>query len=278
MKLPSQKFIIVVLGTVVIVTVIFFVFGLFNKKTTFTQESADVSHSLVSDSPTFGNLIDENMKQFSAPSANPDSQTGNLTENLSKELITSLILGGNTTVSKSDISDALNILFEKSTAPETPRIYSQNNIKIADNSELAFKSYGNDFMNVIEKHAGANAADALGAFEQILETRNESSAKILQRVAEEYRKMESDMLSIETPQRIAPLHLDFINGLRATGNAVSDMEFALSDPVRATLGLSTYIKQLDRAWAILNNIYNIFKTEKIEFSQSESGYRWNNFQ
>lgn len=278
MSLPSKKFIIVVIGTVVIGTGLFFVLGLFNKKTTFVQErTSEQSVIQENNSSVLGNLIDENAGPFDVGVQN-SGKTGNLTETLSKELLTTLILKGNTTVDEAEIGNALTDLFKESATVETPRIYSRNNVQETTGGVTDLKKYGNAFMSTIVKRPRANATDTLNTFERMLETGNKDAAKTLWLIAEEYRKMESDILFIPTPKEVGSLHIDFVNELRAIGNAVTDMGFSVPDPVRGTLGLSMYIKHLDRAWEILRDINTIFESAGIEFGQKESGYAWRGFQ
>jgi len=279
MNLPSKKFIIVVLLTVVIGTGLFSVVTFLNRKTIFTQEEAGALAPIQeNNAPVFLNLIDENTEPVSAGFGISGNEAVNLTEAVSKELLTRLILQGNTEVSESDISNALNTLFEETATVEPPRIYSESSIEKASGNTADLKTYGNTFMLVIGKHAEANAASTLNAFERALTGKDDNSVRTLQKISDEYRKMESDMLSIPTPEKLLRSHLDFVNTLRAIGNAVTDMGFVLADPVRGTLGLSTYIKQLDHAWALLHSVYQTFEAEKIQFAPNESGSAWKNFQ
>lgn len=278
MSFPSKKFIVVIIGTIVIGTGLFFVLNFFNTETTFTQNDAGTPPANQQDDLSlFENIAGEDAGPFGAGIQNYNGESGNLTEAFSKELLTALILKGNAEIRKEDISSALAGLFEESSPLETPRVYSRINIRETKSGAADLKKYGNTFMETVAAHARANATDALNTFERMLEAGDESLAKTLWLIAEEYRKMESDILSIPAPGEIAPLHVDFVNELRAIGNTVTDMGFAVSDPVRGTLGLSQYIKRLDRAWEILNRINQIFESEAIEFAPNELGYAWKRF-
>ncbi len=279
MRLPSKKFLIILAITVVIGTGLFFVLGAFNDKTVFNQEIASPPADISQEKNTsvFKNLTDEKSGLFIPSAEQSQNKDGNLTETLSKELLTALILKGNTDVSGEEIKNTLALLFEKSSSAETPRIYSRKNVRVLENTEPFLRTYGNEFMDIVAKHSGANAARTLNAFERTLETRDEKEIKTLWSTAEEYRKMESDMLSVPVPEAIASAHLDFINILRAIQNAVTDMGFVLTDPVRGTLGFTAYVQQLNRAWEILNNVHNTFDAAGVFFTQKESGYAWKNF-
>ncbi|MBI2048050.1 MAG: hypothetical protein HYT27_02830 [Parcubacteria group bacterium] len=207
MNLPSKKFILILFLTVVIGTGLFSVVTFLNRKTTFTQDGIKTSRPVQENNASiFGNLIDENADPLNTGFRVSGNGVLNLTEAVSKELLKRLILAGNEEVGESDISRALNTLFEETATVEPPRIYSENNIEKAPNSTADLKTYGNEFMLVIGKHAGANAAATLNAFERALTEKDDDSVRALQKISDEYRKMESDMLSVPTPEKLTSQH------------------------------------------------------------------------
>jgi len=303
LRLPSKKFILVVIFTVVFGTGVFFLFDIFKKKTVFTQNDTerpsfnttsmqdsddngfkDWEEQLLGTNPfendekSRGDLVTLRDTDNAQILTGSTSETQNMTEAFSRELLTSLLFAEENTLNEEDVTLALDSLLSDATVYITPRIYTDKGARAVNNTNGTFKTYGNTFIETTAKHLSANADDTLNTFEHVLKTRDESATETLGAIADEYSKLESDLLSLSVPQKIAPLHIDFVNGVHALSQAVFDMRMILQDPLRATLGLSMYLKQLDREWEILRNIQTIFQTEKIIFNEGESGYVWVLFQ
>tara|TARA_Y100000031_G_scaffold35519_1_gene39647 strand:- start:5932 stop:6864 length:933 start_codon:yes stop_codon:yes gene_type:complete len=299
-KLPSKKFILVVIFTAVFGTGVFFLFDIFKKETVFTQDDIerpsfsatsmqdsdgdglkDWEEQLLGTNPFENDIDNAQILTGDARRAEPlggASETQNITEAFSRELLTSLLFTEETTLNEEDITLALDSLLSDATVYITPRIYTEKGARTVNNTNETFKTYGNTFMATVAKHPSANADDTLVTFEHVLKTRDDNATETLDAIANEYSKLESDLLSLSVPQEIVSLHIDFVNGVHALSQAVSDMRMILHDPLRATLGLSMYLKQLDREWEILRNIQTIFQTEGIIFNEGESGYVWVLFQ
>lgn len=257
----------------------FFLLGSFVKdKATFEQDENVASGSLkTSDSvsPSLQALSGENREGGMRGVNQGLTDDGTLTESVSRELLASLILKGKR-IEKTDVERELRVLFEKAARYETPNIYTEKNISTVSDTAENFKFHGNAVMAAIVEHSDASAENVLDPFEKLLEG-DESAQKTIFAAAAEYRKLESDILSIKTPARIAPLHLDFANTLHSIGNAALDVA-AIEDPFRGVLGLSVYLKELERARKILIEINNIFESQNIAFEKNEAGYAWRGFE
>ena len=187
------------------------------------------------------------------------------------------MLEGNPEFSGKDISDKLSAIFAETAQFETPILYTEKNARVTENAPDYFKTYGNAVIDVIALHKEANAENVLPPFDRLLKSGDEEAAHTLSDTAEEYRKLASSALEIPAPAKILPLHIHFVNTVHAIGNSVADMSSAEKDPLRGLVGFSIYIKELEQAREILSAINQIFVSEKIAFTQYESGYAWRNF-
>jgi len=290
-KLPSKKFIVILVFTVVVGTGVFLLLDVFKKDVVFVQngnERFSFNTTSVKDSDEDGlrdweeqilgtNPFESDLENIQIPTTETPG-TANLTEAFSREIITSLLFTEEAALDEENVAHALDALFSDATTYEIPRIYTEKTARVVNNTEAAFKVYGNTFIRTIAKHSSANADNTLGTFEHILKTRDEKVTETLNSISEEYSKLESDLLSISVPREITSLHIDFINGIHALSQAVSDMGMVLQDPLRGTMGLNVYLKQLDSAWNILANIQKVFQKENVIFNEGEDGYVWILFQ
>jgi len=280
--LPSKKLIIVFTITVIVGTGFFFSFQTLREKTVLNQQTNN--NGIVAETISAeGNKTLSPFENLTGSASvfegdyNSDNTEGslNLTESLSQELLISLESKEGGSVSESEIGNAVQNLLKKMPAREEVRVYTIENILVIEDTQLNLKIYGNNFIDAIKKHPSANANNVFGIFEELLTTKNTKNADSLSLIENEYRDLEIDLMAIKIPQSVASDHVDFLNGLHLLTESVSDMKTAIIDPVRGSVGLSVYVKQLEQQLNILLEIKRVFETKNVMFEKTESGYGWN---
>ncbi|HVV38797.1 MAG TPA: hypothetical protein VHD31_00530 [Candidatus Paceibacterota bacterium] len=155
-----------------------------------------------------------------------------------------------------------------------PPAYASSDLTLSTQTPIALKAYGNAVMTAMAAHPGANYNDTLFALGYLTDSNDPAQVAKLANIQKEYRALVRDLAKVPVPPTLAPLHLQILNNLSYAAGAYSDMEVAVSDPLRSIAGLQTYQSLVDETTRVFINIAQILKQNGILFTKDEPGSAW----
>ena len=202
--------------------------------------------------------------------------TTSVTEAFAKEFLSVLMLEKGEMPVQDTLNETLSSLFENIAALPAPEYFKEGNIRTVSQDTETLRAYGNAMITAIGHHPGANSGDAFAAFQKVI-TGTNAEATALLLIEENYGDLARELSELSVPEGLLPTHLDIINGIRTLGDSVHDLQFLATDPLRASIGLSTYLKYLNKELAFFAEVKKIFHEHGVVFSAEDAGAAWNSF-
>jgi len=195
------------------------------------------------------NHENNNKAKYSMTDLKTDSELENVTDALEEELLLSDITQGLDSVSPEALKSLKNAdnLFElkypkddeiKISADQTPQQYFQETAKI-----LNFKF----------NHLSENELDI------IVRALKTSQYNLLEPYKKSYEESYKEILKVEVPQDLAPLHKKQLAIYQALQNLLSAVQNSESDPVKSLVALSYYPKIISEANSLIKDLYAAYK-------------------
>ena len=97
----------------------------------------------------------------------------------------------------------------------------------------------------------------------------------MRRAAKIYKQMADDIMTLSVPNEIANIHLELANNYKASAASLEET-VAKGDPMQSITSLGVYLTLQAMEINVLDSIATYFSQNGIIFSESESGFVWNN--
>jgi len=179
----------------------------------------------------------------------------------------------------SDIPTQEKLLAEAAKQLQTnnAHIYTQSDMSIVVDSPSALRTYGNTVIEVLSSHPKASIVGAYVAVGYAVDNNDTKQAAVLTAIGKEYEAITQELLSVEVPQTLSPLHLQIINNFSRVAASFTDMQTILEDPLRGFGGLQTYNNLTGEISRMFTNIAQSFAKNGILFTKEEPGSTWSSF-
>ena len=156
--------------------------------------------------------------------------------------------------------------------------YTLNNLNLSSKNDDEFiRSYGNALGEIFARYANKQdyPYDEVAIFGEAIETKNPSGLAKLEFVSLAYKNLTEDLFAIETPMSAAQSHLALVNGYGMLSETVGAMRFFFEDPLRGGLAYETYVGQTALNQVAFFNIMLYFENKNIVFTEDEPGSLFN---
>ena len=194
-----------------------------------------------------------------------EGSTGKLTETdkFSREFFSTIAA-----LSQSGVLDQAAIeqigvaLAERIESSPQRKVFSLSDIKVSANDNTqSIKKYKGSLENLQKKYpVKLRVTDVFQEF--IIDEDNNVDADVLSKldtIIVPIKSITTDLLKIEVPRSLAPLHLDFVNVLQGLSENLSDIQLYNTDVILSLSGISQYNKNitaLESANSSLENAFN----------------------
>ncbi|MEK9181661.1 MAG: hypothetical protein AAB786_01445 [Patescibacteria group bacterium] len=192
------------------------------------------------------------------------SETGELTETdkFSREFFSTV-----TTLNQSGVIDQATMdklgesLAEKIKNSAPRKIFLLSDLKIIEDGSLqAIKNYNNALDNIRKKYpVETNAMDILQKFIVDENTVDVAVLSELDPIIEQTEKIVNELAKMSIPESIAPLHLDFLNGIERLVENLNDIQLYEVDVILALSAISQYEENITTLESANNELVKILQ-------------------
>ena len=193
-----------------------------------------------------------------------NSETGELTETdkFSREFFSTV-----TTLNQSGVIDQATMdklgesLAEKIKNSAPRKIFLLSDLKIIEDGSLqAIKNYNNALDNIRKKYpVETNAMDILQKFIVDENTVDVAVLSELDPIIEQTEKIVNELAKMSIPESIAPLHLDFLNGIERLVENLNDIQLYEVDVILALSAISQYEENITTLESANNELVKILQ-------------------
>src|SRR5581483_1720839 len=138
-------------------------------------------------------------------------------------------------------------------------------------------AYGNAVMALLLAHPEASASDTYMAIGRATDSQDPAALSSLSAIGAGYRAIALELLHVEVPLTLAPLHVKLINDYAAMAASYGDMGTIIDDPLRGLAAIQRYGALTDEAARVFTNIAQTLDKDGIIFNKDEPGASWSAF-
>ncbi len=196
--------------------------------------------------------------------ANDNSKNDNLTQNLSKNFLTSYLSAQDQTgtLSSDSQNSVVQNVISNISKPAFAEKFTLGGLTIFDpiNKE-EIKAYGNSFGLISQ-------GDWNTYFKITNPTYSQSAAY--------YQKLSVDLSKLKVPRAMADIHLQIVNNYNQMYVSLQDLDTYQNDPLKGMWAVQIFRNNQNIMPTFYIKLANYFKTNGIIFSKDETGSMWNN--
>lgn len=162
------------------------------------------------------------------------------------------------------VTAAVNqVIAEGIASVPTPKVYSDKDIHVVNESPIVIKTYAEDLLNILKSSMPAtNESEiALNAYEK----GDMSALKDLDPIIASYKAGLNRLLSTPVPQSLAGYHLDLVNGLSMQIFNAQSLRRSDTDPVTGLAAINLEVKSLQAISTAVANMQNYFASAGVSF-------------
>jgi len=224
--------------------------------------------------------IDLSETQQNSSLFNTDDADMTKTDLLSRELLKSVLIMQKTgNIDEQSINDVSNYFVQEilGNSVDTPAGYVYSDLKIAkvDDKET-IKAYGNELGIIIMRYYDTTKDHTeLDIIKDMLNNRySKDTEKItgFDEFIKYYEDGSLELLGLTVPKGISETHLEAINTLGNTAEALKTMRFFYSDPLVGVSGLIQYQKEATKLTDLSQYLRIYFAKNRIKFNEDDAGY------
>ncbi|PCI20482.1 hypothetical protein COB64_02065 [Candidatus Wolfebacteria bacterium] len=298
--LPSKKFILIALSSLVVLVILFLLLNLGSSKKISFKNNRIPTASL--EAVEFGDVIEadtdgDGLKDWEeslwgTDPFNPDTdndgtldgeeiearrqelpsvQNGseingdlNETETFAREFFTTVIAlqqsGGLTEESINDLSNSLS---DSILSGDTPLSYALTDLTTVSSSSTNTSTYKEDLDTVRANYKNSNLGSELELLALAIQTGDKTVITQLQELGLAYVSFAKESKNISVPTAIQSTHLDLVNGALAIGASIEDMKQIFSNPVVGISGIARYRSSSDIFVSSAEKLNNYFAQNGI---------------
>ena len=166
-----------------------------------------------------------------------------------------------------------NLVSSATNAKQDYTVYSGSDLKISTSETPAtVKNYGNSLGAILAKYQFNSAEDPAGIVNNALQANDSKGMKKLDPVIKNYSAILNGASQMSVQESAVSDHLDFLNALSTTLNALQGFRNVFTDPMSAALSIDQYSSGETSITNALSELQQYFKGQKIFFTPSEYGY------
>jgi hypothetical protein len=201
------------------------------------------------------------------------SETGEETvsSKVVKEVVTSyaLLKGGESGIENNSVSilDFVSqVKFE-----DVPPKYSLSDFKIVENSTSTVKTYGSNVVT-LSAYPPSNTLELFN--KAVLENNTKAGSELIKN-ANIFRVASESFAKLPVPKELESFNLQSTNNWNGMSVGVTELASYKEDPFKAILGLRKYYQYMMLQLQNVKKMKKYFDDSGIIWSESESGYFWN---
>ncbi len=196
----------------------------------------------------------------------PTTFTGQFSESFLEEYLNSKAGGV-------DINDP-TLLIEKAIASieasTQSKTYSAGDIVVVQNSEEAYREYGNQIASIM-LNLPETGQNEMVTFSDAMKKNDPDELKKLSLVEESYRSLVAQSLEIPVPSTYAQLHLALINGYEALLLDTHAMSLGFEDPLFALSRVKEHYADTTQLFETIKGIQNKLLADSVVYTEGEPG-------
>jgi len=207
------------------------------------------------------------------------AQSSNITDTVARTLLINLSdaksqgLGSDIPTQERLVAEAISQI-QKS---REGKAYTEEDLSTVPHTTKALKAYGNEVIEVIDRHPRASFIDTIIALGTAMESGDQSKLAELLVLQKEYRSLAKELLQVPTPESLVPFHLKIINNVSLMAETYTDMQAVFTDSLRGLAGFELYQNLNDETARVFTSVAQQFELNGILFSKDEPGAAWGLF-
>ncbi len=150
--------------------------------------------------------------------------------------------------------------------------FSASKTRTSGTGTSALRTYATLSDSVFSKNTVQTEKSELEYLSDALEKNDASALLKLKSIGKTYTALGVAFIKIPVPVEARDAHIRVANAFATMGEVVSDMGSSSSDPLRSMLGLMLYRDATVELAQSLANLYTVFDTSGVVFTENDSGY------
>lgn len=151
-------------------------------------------------------------------------------------------------------------------------LYQNSDFKIVAETKDSLRVYGNTLGIIVAENAKKFPGNELTIFDDAVATNDSKKLDELAGPISRYKSIRDDMLAMEVPEGILPIHAKIVNLFNIMITGIENMKLIISDPMKATSGVSLYPNASGYLVTAITELHNYFIDKGVIFNKDESGY------
>jgi hypothetical protein len=151
-------------------------------------------------------------------------------------------------------------------------IYKESDFKSVAETSESLRAYGNALGKAIINGNRKFPGNELQIFDDAIAANDSKKLDALSNPISRYNSIRDEMLVMEVPEGILPIHAKMVNLFNIMITGIENMKLVLSDPVKAINGISLYPNASGYLVTAVSELHNYFINQGVIFEKSEDGY------
>jgi len=204
---------------------------------------------------------------FSGPSDKLNTDTPSVTEEFTKDILSSYINPDGTVKKGVNPQDVIKKI--TSLGLSVPfKSYELADILVSSSAKP--HDYGNNISEIIA-HYGYEKDD-VQVFQDAVLKKDQASLTIIAQQSTTYGGLRNELLKIEAPTVLTSDHLRLVNLISKISADLNGMSKLYTDPIASITALSAYERDVRQLYEALLSIQATLQKENVSYKQNESGY------
>lgn len=196
----------------------------------------------------------------------PTTFTGQFSESFFEEYLNSKA-GGAAIDDPTALVEKAVASIEASTQSKT---YSTGDIVVVENSEDAYREYGNQIAAIMESQPSAGENE-MAVFSEAMQTSNPDVLVKLDLIEQSYKNLVALTLEVPTPAAYAPLQIRLLNGYETLLFDTVAMKQSFTDPLFALARVKGHYTDTQMLFGTIKEIQNRLLENGIVYGENDPG-------
>ncbi len=207
-----------------------------------------------------------------------EAEGTNLTETIGRTVFAQLTnaktqgLGGDIPTQEAIVAEAGKYMNKKPSI-----VYTQAQLNVGPNTPQSTHTYGNEVMRILMSHPKASTKATLIIVGRATDNRDPKPLEGLPVIEAEQREIVRELLALQVPSPLAPLHLLVVNNYQVISETYPDMQMVIEDPLRGLGAVQKFNATVSETLRVFTNLAQQFRKSSIQFNNEEPGHVWSSF-
>jgi len=155
--------------------------------------------------------------------------------------------------------------------------YSYDYIQTAPTTKTFLYTYANIISEILDADTSQGSETERDIFRKVFNENQIKEASKLSSFEPMYKKIEQDLLLVETPKIVSIYHMELVNSFANMASALEEIQKIEADPIKGFRGMTAYKNNAEKVVNAVKNIASVLRTQNIEFDKNDPAHQLMSF-